>query len=200
MCRSIWERGLETRAKAETAYNASAMTLATPHPGKRSVPSAGEVFAAGSSIGRRRVWVLAGFALLVLAYGTWLMGALSPQLRDFTDPSALLLAAVGLLVVSVAVWRRARGFQVRGDGIVLANGGPIFGDKQLVPWGSITQFRGRRSGPDQVCLTFRQQHIGGDLTLPGRPMSVHEYDRLIDRLRVVLGNRYAQLELGGLEE
>ena len=175
------------------------MTLATPHPGKRPISSPSEVFAAGSSVGRRRMWVAAGCALLLVAYVDWLLGEWVPGMEGLTAPSAALLGALGLLVVTVAVWRRGRAFQVRSNGILLVTGGPIFGDRQLLPWGSLTQFSGRRVGPDEVCLFFRQQHVSGDKRLPGRPLTVHEYDRLIDRLRVVLGKRYPQLELGGLE-
>lgn len=138
--------------------------------------------------------------MLVVAYFDWLLGEWSPQLAALTAPSALFVAIAGLAVLGAGIWRRARAFQVRGPGILLVAGGPIFGDRQLVPWGSITHFGGRRVGPDEVCLVFRQQHVSGEQSLPGAPLSVHDYDRMIDRLRVVLGQRYPQLELGGLAE
>ena len=174
------------------------MTLATPHPGKRSFSSS-DVFAAGSSVGRRRIWLALGFGLLFLAYLDWLVSDWSPESAVVTQPVGLLLLVLGLLVLSLAAWRRTKAHQVRAGGVLLVSGGPLFGDRQLIPWGSITRFGGRRVGDDEVCLVFTQQHIDGEQKLPGRPMSVQDYDRLIDRLRVVLGNRYPDLELGGLE-
>jgi hypothetical protein len=174
------------------------MTLATPHPGRRSLP-ASDVFASGSSAGRRRLLVGAGLGLLLLAYVDWLIGELSPAAAGVTGPVAMVLGLLGLTVLTLAAWRRSRAHQVRSAGILLVSGGPIFGDRQLVPWSSITHFGGRRSGDDGVCLVFRQQHIWGEQKLPGRALTVAEYDRLIDRLRVVLGGRFPDLELGGLE-
>ncbi len=174
------------------------MTLATPHPGRRPAASPSEVFASGSSVGRRRVLVAGGCALLALGYFCWLFGEFWPSLTSLTGPAALFFGAFGLIVLSLTLWRRSEVYQVRANGILLIHGGPLFGDRQLVPWGSITHFGGRRAGADEICLAYRQQHMP-ERKLPGHPLTEQDFDRMIDRLRVVLGSRYPHLELGGVE-
>lgn len=174
------------------------MTLAPVQTARRPLPQSSEVFAAGSSASRRRLWIAIGCALLALAYFDWVAGDWAPSLSMLTAPTALLIGGIGAVILALGLWRRARSHEVRAGGIMLVSGGPIFGDRQLIPWGSVTYFGGRRVGSDEVCLFFRQQHIARDQWLPGAPLSIEEYDRLIDRLRVVLGKRFGQLELGGL--
>ena len=174
------------------------MTLATPGIPARSA-GPGEVFAAGSSAARRIGWLAVGAGLLVVAWADYLLGQWAPSLRGVTRVSALALAAVGVVVLTLAIWRRTKGYQVRAEGLLLVTGGAIFGDRQLLPWSSLEWFGGRRAGPDDVTLAYRQQHVARDCPLPGRRLSVHDFDRLIDRLRVVLGDRHPGLKLGGLE-
>ena len=119
--------------------------------------------------------------------------------RVLREGSDVTIAALGAMVLSLGVWRRPRSWEIRSGGIQLVLGGPLFGDRQLIPWGSITHFGGRRTGPDEVCLSFRQQHVASVQTLPGQALTVEEYDRLIDRLRIVIGKRFPQLDLGALE-
>jgi hypothetical protein len=136
--------------------------------------------------------------MLVVAYFDWQIGHWSPSLVGITFPTALIIAALGTMVLSLGLWRRPRSWEIRSGGIQLVLGGPLFGDRQLIPWGSITHFGGRRTGPDEVCLSFRQQHVASVQTLPGQALTVEEYDRLIDRLRIVIGKRFPQLDLGAL--
>ena len=176
------------------------MTAVSAEIGRGTSAGRGDVFAAGSDGRRRRAWIAGGTALLVVAYFDWLVGDWSPGLAPLARTSALLLGLVGAAIVGVALWRRTRRYEVSAAGILLSHGGSLFGDRQLVPWESITEFSGRRAGPEGVCLVFRQQHIPRERKLPGRPLSIEEYDRLIDRLRVVIGERCGHLVLGGLAE
>ena len=94
---------------------------------------------------------------------------------------------------------RTRAFQVTAQGVTTLTGGPTFGDRHLYPWTHLKQFSGRRVGRGEVELFFIQQHSRLRCRLPGSRMSIEAYDRLVDRVRVVVGDRHSRLTLGGLE-
>lgn len=171
------------------------MTLSPSHPPAVRPDVAGDplVFARGSDGGRRFTLGVIGLALLAAAWALFL----------FVNVPALRIAAGGMAAVGGAMllfilWRRGKAFEVRREGIRLLDGGPVFGEMSLLPWESVTWLGARQTGEGVVRLVYRQQHITGERFLPGRPISIDAYDRLIDRLRVVLGNRYPNLRLGGV--
>lgn len=189
-----------------TAVPTSAPTSATrPIDPARAVAKigpghdVGEVFAAGSTARRRLVWAGVGVALLVFA-GLDLAGGLAiPTVEPFTTPAAGVLAILGVLALLLGLLRRTRGYEITRQGVVTLSGGRIFGDRHLFPWSSLQRLGGRRVGKDRVRLFYVQQHVARKCLLKGPTMTVGAYDHLIDRLRVVVGEGYKNLKLGGLE-
>ncbi len=140
------------------------------------------------------VLALAAFMLLVGYVLRWLVGdaPLALLAPYYLWPPAILMAIF-------ALWRRGRSVEIRRRGIRLGSGGRSFGERQLVPWSSVIWFGGQRLRKGGVRLIFRQQHVPRDVRLPGRPMGEEEFHRLIDRLRVVLGDDFPRLRIGGIE-
>ena len=140
------------------------------------------------------VLALAAFMFFVGYVLRWLVGdaPLALLAPYYLWPPATLLAIF-------ALWRRGRSVEIRRHGIRLGSGGRSYGERQLVPWSSVTWFGGRKVRGGGVCLLFRQQHVARDLRLPGKPVSEDDFHRLIDRLRVVLGGDFPRLKIGGLE-
>lgn len=159
----------------------------------------GEVFAAGSTLRRRWLWVGAGALLLTFAALDWAGGLLFPAIGPITAPAALVFAGLGVAAIMLGVLRRTRGFQITRQGVVTITGGRVFGERHLYPWSSLQRLGGRRAGDDAVKVFYIQQHVTRHCPLKGSRMTVQAYDHLIDRLRVVLGDRYKNLKLGGLE-
>ena len=146
--------------------------------------------------GRWRAWAtLLGVALI--GGGIALRWVVGDAPLGYLAPYVLGLP--GLTLLWVAFWRRGRIVEVRRQGIRLGSGGTMFGERQLVPWTSIEWFGGRRQKDGTVCLVFRQQHVARDHPLPGKSIAEDEYHRLIDRLKVVLGDAFPRLRVGGLD-
>lgn len=187
------------------------MTTVLPTSGSRPIDAAadvanlacghdlGEVFAAGSTVRRRWAWVGVGAALLAFAGLDWAGGLLIPSIGSITTPAATVFAGLGVVAVMLGVLRRTRGFEVTRQGVVTLSGGRIFGDRHLFPWSSLQRLGGQRVGNEEVRLFYVQQHVTRQCPLKGSRMTVQAYDHLIDRLRVVLGDRFKNLKLGGLE-
>lgn len=159
----------------------------------------GEVFAAGSTVRRRWAWVGVGAILLIFAGLDWAGGWLFPSIGPITNPAALVFGGLGIAAVMMGVLRRTRGFQITRQGVITITGGRTFGERHLYPWSSLQRLGGRRAGEDAVKLFYVQQHVTRHCPLKGSRMTVQAYDHLIDRLRVVLGDRFKNLKLGGLE-
>lgn len=156
------------------------------------LPSDPLVFASGGAGGRRLIRTGVGLSLLGAAWLSLLIG------NDIGDLLGLLLATSGVLLLIVTFWRRGRAFEVRREGICVQHGGRLFGESTLIPWESITFFGAKPTRDGRVCLVYRQQHIHGDLTLPGSKRDATDYAALVERLRFVLGNRYPGLRLGAV--
>ena len=161
---------------------------ATPAGGAAGDPL---VFAAGSTYGRRLM--RAGIGLVLMGAG-WLFWVLLP--RDWGERGLMLLGSTGVILLLLAFWQRGRAFEVRREGIRLQHGGNIFGESTLIPWESITFFGAKSVREGEVCLVYRQQHVGGTHTLPGSERSEVDYAALIDRLQFLIGDRYPNLQLG----
>ena len=146
------------------------------------------VFARGGT-GRRRAGIAAaGFALTAVGIALQARGA----------GVFVLMTLAGVAALAVAVWRRGRAFEVRREGIRLADGGRVFGEVNLVPWESVLWFGGRPTRGGRVRLCYRQQHVRGERSLPGGVRDGRDAELLLDRLRFVLGDRYPNLRLGGV--
>lgn len=187
------------------------MTTALPTSGPRPIEPAGgvakiarghdvgEVFAAGSTVRRRWVWMGVGAALLAFAALDWAGGVLIPSIVSITAPAAGVFAVLGVGALLLGLLRRTRGYEITRQGVVTFTGGRVFGDRHLFPWSSLKRLGGRRVGEDEVQLFYVQQHVTRRCPLKGSRMTVQAYDHLIDRLRVVVGDRCTNLKLGGLE-
>ena len=165
------------------------MTLAPTIP----TPTANRdpmVFARGSTGGRRLAVALAGLASAAVALACFAVG----------HGVGLVLAGVpAAALLSVAAWRRGRGFEVRREGVRLLDGGRLFGERTLVPWESVVWFGTRPARtPGRVRLAYRQQHVRGERALPGGTLDADAADRLLDRLRFLLAARHPNLRIGGM--
>ena len=147
--------------------------------------------------GGRWRWVVIGLAALMLGVGGLLRWGLGDDPLGRAAP--YLLWPPALLAGGAALWRRGTSAEVRRHGIRLGSGNRTFGERQLVPWSSVTWFGGRRLRKGGLCLVFRQQHVPGDQRLPGPAVGEEEFHRLVDRLRVVLAADFPRLTVGGIE-
>ena len=151
------------------------------------------VFASGGD-GRKRIVLGAiGVMMLVLAWLVFLFVQ-----ADLIRVLGGVLAVIGAGLLLWVIWKRGRAFEVRAEGIRVFDGGSMFGETNLTPWESVSWFGAKSAGKDRVKLVFQKTHSKRIRRLPGAGMSVEEYDHAIDRLRVVLGNRYRNLRLGGV--
>ncbi len=136
-------------------------------------------WAHGSNGGRWR-WSGAGIVTLAAAVGLWWIAGS----HSIVQSAALLLIAASLMSFLVAFWRRERSFRINGQGIEFRDGGDAFGERQLVPWSSVTWFgtvpvRGK---PDEVRLAIEWHGLRNRIVLPGSRRPVEEAAALARRV------------------
>ena len=151
------------------------------------------MFASGGDGSKRLILGTIGVGLLVLAWMVFLFVEIG-----IVRVAGGILALVGAGLLLWVIWKRGRAFEVRAEGIRVFDGGSMFGETNLTPWESISWFGAKSAGKGRVKLVFQKTHSKRIRRLPGAGMTTDEYNHAIDRLRVVLGNRYRNLRLGGV--